>query len=98
MQLAVVNGKPMFEHLASLVEDYNNSKDGKAAFQEYDTHNRKAFILCIVTGLICKVHEKALQARKLYYIDTSSSFEPLNTSITLYYTSCAAAFIYLILH
>ena len=30
------NGKPMFERLAVVVEDYNKSGQGKAALQEYD--------------------------------------------------------------
>ena len=87
--LGSCNGKEMFERLASIVEDYNNSGQGKAVLQEYDTHTGKAFILCIVTGLICRVHEKVPQACELCYMDASASFEPLNTSITLLYTSCA---------
>ena len=83
------NGKVMFERLTSIVEDYNNSGQGKAVLQEYDAHNGKAFILCIVTGLMYRVHEKVPQARELCYLDASASFEPLNTSVTLLYTSCA---------
>ena len=83
------NGKPMFERLAALIKDYNDLGHGKAALQEYDIHSGKAFILCIVTGLMCRVHEKVPQARELCYMDASSSFESLNTSITLLYTSCA---------
>ena len=87
--LGSCNGKEMFERLASIVEDYNNSGQGKAVLQENDTHTGKAFILCIVTGLMCRVHEKVPQACKLCYMDASASFEPLNTSITLLYTNCA---------
>ncbi|CAB5385354.1 unnamed protein product [Rhizophagus irregularis] len=35
------------------------------------------------------VHEKILQSSEICYMDASASFEPLNTSITLLYTSCA---------
>ncbi|CAG8846850.1 31479_t:CDS:2, partial [Gigaspora margarita] len=50
----------------------------------------KAFILCIVTGLMSRVHEKIREADEICYVDASASFEPLNTSITLLYTSCIA--------
>jgi len=83
------NGKPMFERLAEIVKDYNNSDRGRAVLQEYDMNSGKAFILCIVTNLMCRVHEKIQQAGELCYMDASSSFEPLNTSITLFFTSCA---------
>ena len=83
------NGRLMFERLAELVQDYNNSGQGKAILQEYDAHTGNAFILCIVTNLMCRVHEKVLQASELCYVDASSSFDPLNSSITLFYTSCA---------
>ncbi len=52
-------------------------------------NSEKAFILCIVTNLICQVYEKIQQASELCYMDALSSFEPLNTLITLFYTSCA---------
>ena len=39
---------------------------------------------------MCHVHEKVPQAGELCYMDASASFDPLNTSITLLYTSCAA--------
>ena len=35
-----------------------------------------------------QIHEKVLQSGKLYYMNASSLFESLNTSITLLYTSC----------
>src|SRR5688572_27943679 len=79
----------MFERLAEVVKDYNNSGRGTAVLQKYDANTRKAFILCIITNLICRVHQKIRQAGELYYMDASSSFKPLNTSITLFYTSCA---------
>ena len=78
----------MFECLESIIEDYNNSGQSKAAFQEYDSSTGKAFMLCIVTGLMYRVHEKIPQAAELCYMDASASFEHLNTSITLLYTSC----------
>ncbi|CAG8753513.1 9471_t:CDS:2, partial [Funneliformis caledonium] len=56
------NGESMFERLAEVVKNYNDSDQGKAILQAYDTRIGKAFIL--------------------------SSFELLNTSITLLYTSC----------
>jgi hypothetical protein len=83
------NGKSMFERLKSMVEEYNNSGRGKAVLQEFDAKTGKAFILCIVTGLMQRVHEKIPQARELCYMDASASFEHLNMSITLLYTSCA---------
>ncbi|CAG8582443.1 46021_t:CDS:2 [Gigaspora margarita] len=62
---------------------------GKAILQEYDACAGKAYILCIVTGLMYRTHEKILQAGELCYVDASALFETLNTSITLFYTSCA---------
>jgi hypothetical protein len=50
----------------------------------------KVFILCIVTNLMSRVHKKILQSGELYYMGAPASFEPLNTSITLLYTSCMA--------
>ena len=37
-----------------------------------------------------RVHERVRQAGEICYFDASSSFDPLNTSVTLLYTSCAA--------
>ncbi len=37
---------------------------------------------------MCRVHEKVLQAGELCYVDALASFDPLNFSITLLYTSC----------
>ncbi|CAG8697421.1 17913_t:CDS:2, partial [Funneliformis caledonium] len=82
------NGKLMFERLAELVQDYNDSGQRKAVLQEYDAHAGKAFILCIITSLMCRVHEKVLQEGELCYVDALASFDPLNSSITLLYTSC----------
>jgi hypothetical protein len=83
------NGEKMFERLAEIVESYNSSGSGKAVLQEYDASTGKPFILCIVTNLMCRVHEKIPQASEICYMDASASFDPLNTSITLLYTSCA---------
>ena len=58
--------------------------------QEYDKQAGKAFILCVITSLMCRVHKRIPQTGELCYMDASASFEPLNTSITLLYTSCAA--------
>src|SRR5205085_11987377 len=76
--------------LTEVIESYNNSDNGRAVMQMYDSQAGNAFILCIVTSLMCRVHEKVLQSGELCYMDASASFEPLNTSITLLYTSCAA--------
>src|SRR3954451_18707570 len=81
----------MFERLRSTVEDYNNSGRGEAALQEFDANTGKALILCIVMGLMYRVHEKTPQARELCYMDASSSFEQLNMPVTLLYTSCAVS-------
>jgi hypothetical protein len=83
------NGGSMFKRLREVVNNYNNSGQGKAILQEYDSLTGKALILCIVTNLMSRVHEKVLQSGELCYMDASASFEPLNTSITLLYTSCA---------
>ena len=80
----------MFERLAVVVQDYNSSGKGRAVLQEYDVHVEKAFILCVMTNLMCRVHKKVLQAAELCYMDVSASFDPFNSSITLLYTSCAA--------
>lgn len=88
-ELGSCNGKPMFERLAAIVEDYNRSGQGRAVLQEYDASSGNAFILCIVTNLMGRVHEKIRQAGEICYMDASAAFDPLNTSITLLYTSCA---------
>jgi hypothetical protein len=61
-ELGARNGKSMFDRLATVVEEYNNSGLGKAALQEYDAHIGNSFILCIVTNLMSRVHEKVVQA------------------------------------
>jgi len=85
----VLDGSLMFECLVSVVENYNNLGLGKAILQEYDTRVGKSYVLCIVTNLMFRVHEKVLQSGELCYMDASASFDPLNTSITLLCTSCA---------
>ena len=47
----------------------------------------KAFILCVITGLMNHVYEKVLQFGEICYIDALVLFEPLNTLIILLYTS-----------
>ncbi|CAG8847485.1 13803_t:CDS:2, partial [Gigaspora margarita] len=89
-QLGEQNGVSMFQHLAEEVSKYNESGYGRAILQEYNSRMGKAFILCIVTGLMSRVHEKIRKAGEICYVDASASFEPLNTSITLLYTSCIA--------
>ena len=80
----------MSKRLADIVQEYNSSGKGKAILQEYDAHAEKAFILCIVTNLMFRVHKKVLQAAELCYMNASALFNPLNSSITLFYISCAA--------
>jgi len=89
-QLGKRNGTTMFQRLTKEVISYNASGRGQAIIQEYDSRTGKAYILCIVTGLMKRVHEQIRQAGELCYIDASASFESLNTSITLLYTSCLA--------
>ena len=84
------NGESMFKRLKVAVENYNNSGHGKAVLQEFDARIGKSFILCIVTSLMYRVHQRVPQASELCYMDASASFDHLNTSITLLYTSCAA--------
>ena len=67
----------MFERLAVVVQDYNSSGKGRAVLQEYDVHVGKAFILCVVTNLMCRVHERVPQVAELCYMDASASFDPL---------------------
>ncbi len=43
----------IFEHLAEVVKNYICSGNSKAVLQEYDARVEKAFILCIVTSLMC---------------------------------------------
>ncbi|CAG8538405.1 36199_t:CDS:2 [Gigaspora margarita] len=73
-----------------VVNLYNNSDNGKAVFQVYNSLKQTPFILCIVTNLMKRVHEKIYQASELCYFDASAAFDQLNTSITLLYTNCAA--------
>ncbi|CAB4431854.1 unnamed protein product [Rhizophagus irregularis] len=88
-ELGGCNGSSMFQCLVEVVNSFNNSGRGKAALQEFNADTGKSFILCIVTELMCCVHEKVRQAGELYYMDASSSFEHFNNSIILFYTSCA---------
>ncbi|CAB5362409.1 unnamed protein product [Rhizophagus irregularis] len=83
------NGSLMFRRLVDVVNEHNSSGRGKAILQEYDSRTGKALILCVVTGLMSRVHEKIPQSGEICYVDALASFEPLNTSITLLCTSCA---------
>ncbi|CAG8695424.1 3558_t:CDS:2, partial [Scutellospora calospora] len=87
-QLGNRNGKGMFDQLQEMVNQYNESNNGKAILQIYNSTTSTPFILCIVTSLIARVHEKIRQAGELCYLDASAAFDPLNTSISLLYTSC----------
>ncbi|CAG8853309.1 318_t:CDS:2, partial [Gigaspora margarita] len=84
------NGKSMVQRLKEEVNSYNIFGKGRAILQEYDSWSNKAFILCIVTNLMVRVHEKIKQSGEICYVNASASFEPLNTPITLFYTSCIA--------
>jgi adenosine/AMP kinase len=75
--------------LKQIVKDYNGLGQGKAVLQEYNASSGHAFILYIVTNLIVRVHKKIRQSSEICYMDASAVFDPLNTSITLLYTSCA---------
>ncbi len=63
--LGARNGKSMFEQLSEVISEYNASGQGKAVMQEYDLNTGKSYILCVVTSLMCRVHEKIPQAGKL---------------------------------
>ncbi|GBC01669.1 hypothetical protein RclHR1_04290005 [Rhizophagus clarus] len=78
---------PDYDYVAKLFQEYREAVLGSR--NEYDARTGKSFILCIVTGLMSRIHEKVPQAAEICYVDASASFEPLNTSITLLYTSCA---------
>ncbi|CAG8629716.1 19316_t:CDS:2 [Gigaspora margarita] len=87
-QLGDRNGKGMFDRMQEIVTlYYNNSGKGKAILQTYNSSTTTPFILCIVTNLMKRVHEKIRQAGELCYFDASAAFDPPNTSITLLYTS-----------
>lgn len=90
-QLGDRNGKGIFERLQEVVTFYNNSGKGKAALQIYNSTTQSPFILCVVTNLMMRIHEKIHQASELCYFDASASFDPLNTSISLLYTNCVAS-------
>ncbi len=65
--LGACNGKLMFEWLVKVINKYNASGQGKAAMQEYNSSIGKSYILCIITGLMCQVHEKISQVGKLHF-------------------------------
>ncbi|CAG8720386.1 4263_t:CDS:2, partial [Gigaspora margarita] len=85
MTLGNRNGNSMFKRLVDVVNGYINSGHGKAILQEYNANYGSSHIFCIVTGLMCRMHEKILQTGEICHVDASSSF---NTSITLFYTGC----------
>ncbi len=45
----------MFNRLQEMVIQYNNSNNGKAILQIYNSTTHTPFILCIVTGLMRRV-------------------------------------------
>ncbi|CAG8782104.1 7471_t:CDS:2, partial [Gigaspora margarita] len=59
------NGLSMFQHLQDEVNSYNSSRKSYAVLQEYNSHLKKAFILCIVTNMIVHIHEKVQQSAVL---------------------------------
>ncbi|CAG8751162.1 14117_t:CDS:2 [Rhizophagus irregularis] len=106
LHLAAANEKELITLLADRAtnSDYNfvynlfkkyreinlGARLGNAILCEYNKELGQPFILAIVTNLMKRVHEKIRQAGEICYFDASSSFDPLNTSITLLYTSCVA--------
>ncbi|CAG8538133.1 11952_t:CDS:2 [Dentiscutata erythropus] len=84
------NGEPIFKRLEIVVKNYNSLGCRKAVLQKYDARVETSFIFCIVMGLMCCVYKKISQASELYYMDVLAFFDPLNTSVTLLYTSCTA--------
>ncbi|CAG8545287.1 5973_t:CDS:2, partial [Scutellospora calospora] len=89
IQLGARNGNSMFERLENEIKNYNELGYGKAVFHSFDKRKGQAFVLCIVSSLMQRIHKTIRQAGEICYIDASSSFDSLNTSITLLYTSCA---------
>ena len=65
--LGARNGILMFEQLAEVVNEYNASGREKVTLQEYDSNTGKSYILCVVTSLMCWMHEKVPQAGKLLF-------------------------------
>jgi hypothetical protein len=84
------NGSNMFEKLQKEVQLYNESGLESAILHQYNRELGQPFVLAIVTNIMKRVHERVRQAGEICYFDASSSFDPLNTSVTLLYTSCAA--------
>lgn len=62
------NGEKMFERLVEVIDRYNNSGNGRVIMQEYDAQAEKAFILCIVSSLMCRIHEKIPQFVMLMHL------------------------------
>ncbi len=89
-QLGKRNRTMMFQRLTKEVISYNISGCDQAIIQEYNSRTEKAYILCIIMGLMKRVYKQIWQAGELCYIDASASFESLNTSIILLYISCLA--------
>ncbi|CAG8837753.1 8460_t:CDS:2, partial [Gigaspora margarita] len=77
---------PDYGYVLNLFKQYRNEHLGGQ--NVYDLQSENVFILYIVTNLISRIHEKIRQSGELCYVDTSASFKLLNTSITLFYTSC----------
>ncbi|CAG8836151.1 46308_t:CDS:2, partial [Gigaspora margarita] len=75
---------PDHGYVSNLFKQFRNNYPGEK------NSTSMAFILCVVTNLMIRVHEKIPQSGKICYVDASASFELLNTSITLFYTSCIA--------
>ncbi|CAG8626817.1 28598_t:CDS:2, partial [Racocetra persica] len=65
LHLSAINNQELLKLLADkakvVVNEYNSSGEGKAALQKYNTYVGSVFILCIVMGLIYRVHKKVSQ-------------------------------------
>ncbi|CAG8805163.1 37855_t:CDS:2, partial [Gigaspora margarita] len=81
LYLNTTNEQKLLEILADRA--YNPGHNGKSIFECLDS-------IILEYNNSARIYEKISQAQEICYMDASASFDPLNTSITLLYTSCAA--------
>ncbi|CAG8477470.1 14558_t:CDS:2 [Gigaspora margarita] len=76
---------PDFGYVTNLFKKFRISqlgaKNGINMFERLESE--------VENNLMQRIHEKIRQAGDICYVDASSSFDLLNTSLTLLYTSCA---------
>ncbi|RIB21214.1 hypothetical protein C2G38_2177236 [Gigaspora rosea] len=76
---------PDYTYVLHLYEQYRNSQlggpNGVSMFQRLSEE---------VLNYNLSVHKEVRESSEICYMDASASFEPLNTSVTLLYTSCVA--------